>query len=186
MRDMDEVARRLKWGLLGLGIALVLMLLVGVLEWKPLPSQEGVEEESTEEVRARVVRAAQAAKASRAKAVPPEEAPPAATVVAPRPGDVPPEPEVENPPPQQNDEIQPELPQTARWRLEKTTHITTLLGRDVERLEREREQAEARGDDARVRQLDTMLQRNRGRLVSLREEIRTLTEAAEQEARDAR
>ncbi|MFP2906555.1 hypothetical protein ACLESD_16105, partial [Pyxidicoccus sp. 3LFB2] len=104
-----------------------------------------------------------------------------ATVVALAPGDVPPEPEVENPPVQENDAIQPELPQTPRWRLEKTMHITALLGRDVERLEREREIAEARGDERRSAQLDTLLRRNRVRLDELREELRVLGEAAKEE-----
>lgn len=111
-----------------------------------------------------------------------EAAPRDATVVGLRPGDVAPEPEVANPPPQMNDEIQPELPQTAQWKLEKTTHITTLLGREVERLEHERDLVEARGDPERLRQVETLLQRHRGRLVKLREEVRTLTEAAAQEA----
>jgi hypothetical protein len=105
-----------------------------------------------------------------------------ATVVALRPGDVAPELEVEGAPPQENDEIAPELPQTAQWRLEKTTHITALLGRDVERLEREREQAEARGDERRSAQLQMLLQRNRARLHELREEIQELGEAAKQES----
>lgn len=105
-----------------------------------------------------------------------------ATVVALRPGDVAPEPEVEGAPPHENDEIAPELPQTAQWRLEKTTHITALLGRDVERLEREREQAEARGDERRSAQLQMLLQRNRARLHELREEIQELGEAAKQES----
>ncbi|NTX40945.1 hypothetical protein HUA74_06170 [Myxococcus sp. CA051A] len=112
----------------------------------------------------------------------PQAAPRDATVVALRPGDVAPEPEVANPPPQTNDELQPELPQTAQWKLEKTTHITALLGRDVERLEHERELAEARGDSGRVHQLETLLKRHHGRLVGLREELRTLTEAAAAEA----
>jgi hypothetical protein len=105
-----------------------------------------------------------------------------ATVVALAPGDVPPEPEVANPPPQENDAIEPELPQTAQWRLEKTTHLTALLGRDVERLEREREDAEARGDERRSEQLGTLLSRNRARLHELREELRELGEAVKEES----
>jgi hypothetical protein len=105
-----------------------------------------------------------------------------ATVVALEAGDVPPEPEVENPPPQENDAIAPELPQTPQWRLEKTTHIATLLGRDVERLEREREAAEARGDSRRSEQLDTLLRRNRERLKELREQVRELGEAVKAES----
>lgn len=107
---------------------------------------------------------------------------PRATVVALGPGDVAPEPEVEDAPAQENDPIEPELPQTAQWRLEKTAHITALLGRDVERLEREREDAEARGDERRSAQLQTLLMRDRARLHELREEIEELTEAAKQEA----
>ncbi|MCP3140103.1 hypothetical protein [Pyxidicoccus xibeiensis] len=110
----------------------------------------------------------------------PELAPPAATVVALGPGDVAPEPEVENPPPQENDPIPPELPQTPQWRLEKTTHITTLLGRDVERLEREHEAAEARGDETRSAQLQTLLKRHRARLHELREELRELDEVVKE------
>jgi hypothetical protein len=105
-----------------------------------------------------------------------------ATVVALRPGDVAPEPEVEGAPSQENDEIAPELPQTAQWRLEKTTHITALLGRDVERLEREREEAEAHGDERRGAQLQTLLVRDRARLHELREELQELSEAAKQES----
>ncbi|MBU8896821.1 hypothetical protein KRR26_14475 [Corallococcus sp. M34] len=104
-----------------------------------------------------------------------------ATVVPPRPGDVPPEPEVSNPPPQQNDPIEPEKPQTARWRLAKTERITAVLGRDVERLEREREMADSRGDSARREQLELLIQRQRVRLSELREEVATLTEAAKNE-----
>ncbi|MFP2932402.1 hypothetical protein ACLESO_46090 [Pyxidicoccus sp. 3LG] len=107
---------------------------------------------------------------------------PAATVVALGPGDVAPEPEVDNPPPQENDAIEPELPQTPQWRLEKTTHITALLGRDVERLERERENAEARGDDVRSEQLQMLLRRHRARLHELREELRELDEMVKEES----
>ena len=98
-----------------------------------------------------------------------------------RPGDVPPEPEVANAPPQQNDAIEPEQPQTARWKLEKTEHITALLGRDVERLEREREEAESRGDKAPRRTGGHAAPAHRVRLDELREEARTLAEAARNE-----
>ncbi|MFB1483452.1 hypothetical protein [Corallococcus sp. RDP092CA] len=125
-----------------------------------------------------------AAPVSPERAVPartPDPAPPHATVVPPAPGDVPPEPEVANAPPQQNDPIEQERPQTARWKLEKTQHITTLLGRDVSRLEGERQEAKARGDKARVEQVDALLQRHRVRLEELREEARTLADAARRE-----
>ncbi|RKH40873.1 hypothetical protein D7X55_24495 [Corallococcus sp. AB049A] len=114
----------------------------------------------------------------------PDPAPRHATVVPPSPGDVPPEPEVANAPPQANDAIPEELPQTARWKLEKTEHIATLLGRDVSRLEGERQEAKARGDKTRVDQVDALLQRHRVRLNELREEARTLAEAARDEPAD--
>ncbi|WP_147446579.1 hypothetical protein [Corallococcus sp. CA047B] len=113
------------------------------------------------------------------RAAAPEQ--PAATVVPPSPGDVPPEPEVANAPAQPNDPIAEELPQTARWKLEKTEHISSLLGRDVTRLEGERQEARARGDTVRVEQVEALLQRHRVRLDELREEARLLTEAARNE-----
>jgi hypothetical protein len=73
---------------------------------------------------------------------------PRATVVPIQPGDVVPAPVVEDAPPQQNDPIEPEKPQTAAWRHGKMVRITQLLGRDVDRLEQERKSAQARGDEA--------------------------------------
>ncbi|MCY1046765.1 hypothetical protein OV208_36010 [Corallococcus sp. bb12-1] len=113
------------------------------------------------------------------RATAPEQ--PHATVVPPSPGDVPPEPEVANAPAQPNDPIEEEQPQTARWKLEKTEHITSLLGRDVTRLEGEKQEARARGDSARIEQVEALLQRHRVRLDELREEARLLTEAARNE-----
>ena len=89
--------------------------------------------------------------------------------------------EVANAPAQSNDPIVEEQPQTARWKLEKTEHITSLLGRDVTRLEGEKQEARARGDKARVEQVDALLQRHRVRLDELREEARTLSEATRSE-----
>jgi len=114
----------------------------------------------------------------------PAEAPqevPAATVVPIQPEDVVPSLPVENAPPVENDPILPEKPQTARWRLAKTERITTLLDRDVERLEREREAAEARGDTAQRKHLEIVIQRHRARLGELREEMVRLAEAARDE-----
>jgi hypothetical protein len=112
---------------------------------------------------------------------PPEAATPNATVVPLGPGDEPPEPEDPNAPPQDNDIIPEERPQTARWKLGKTEHITTLLGRDVDRLETERQEARTRGDMERVGQLDQLLKRHRLRLEELKEEARVLGEAARNE-----
>jgi hypothetical protein len=102
-------------------------------------------------------------------------------VVPVRPGDEVPSPESSNPLPQVNDPILPEKPQTPEWRLEKTKHISTLLARDVERLEREREEAAARGDEAERERLDILIQRHRNRLRKLQVEIQVLSEEAGQE-----
>jgi hypothetical protein len=96
-------------------------------------------------------------------------------VVPIRPGDEVPSPESPNPLPQVNDPILPEKPQTAQWRQEKTERISALLARDVERLEREREAAGARGDEAERQRLDTLIQRHRDRLQKLRQEIQQLS-----------
>jgi hypothetical protein len=90
-------------------------------------------------------------------------------------------PESPNPLPQVNDPILPEKPQTPEWRLEKTERISSLLARDLERLEREREEAAARGDEAERQRLDILIQRHRNRLKKLREEIQVLSGEAGQE-----
>jgi hypothetical protein len=97
------------------------------------------------------------------------------------PGEEVPLPESPNPLPQVNDPIMPEQPQTARWRLGKTERISTLLARDVERLERDWEEAGARGDEAERRRLETLIQRQKGQLQRLRDEIQALTREAESE-----
>jgi hypothetical protein len=112
---------------------------------------------------------------------PAPEAPPNATVVPLGPGDVVPEPEVANPLPQVNDPIEPEKPQTARWRLEKTERITSLLTRDVTRLEQERDAAAAQGNEQERQRLDTVIRRQQERLSKLRGEITRLTGEAERE-----
>ncbi|AEI64091.1 hypothetical protein [Corallococcus macrosporus] len=83
-----------------------------------------------------------------------------------------PEPEVSMPPPQDNDDIEPEAPQTVQWEIEKTARLAALVERDVVRLAREREDALAQGDVQRGEQLDALLQRNLGQLRELHEEIR--------------
>jgi hypothetical protein len=105
-----------------------------------------------------------------------------ATVVPVGPGDVVPEPEAENNPPQPNDPIEPEKPQTAAWKHEKTVHMTALLDRDVERLDGERQAALSRGDEAEVKRLEVQLARHRARLGKLREEAAALSEAARAES----
>jgi hypothetical protein len=97
------------------------------------------------------------------------------------PGDIVPEPESPNPLPQVNDPIEPEKPQTARWKLGKTERITSLLEKDVDRLMRERDAAGARGDVAERQRLDVLIQRHRERMQKLREEIQQLSQEAERE-----
>ncbi|EPX59790.1 hypothetical protein D187_002534 [Cystobacter fuscus DSM 2262] len=93
----------------------------------------------------------------------------------------PPESEEADSPPQENDPIEPEQPQTAAWRHEKLVRITQLLDRDVERLEAERQSASARGDETESRRLAVQLARHRVRLGSLREETAVMADAARQE-----
>ncbi|WP_237078980.1 hypothetical protein [Myxococcus xanthus] len=87
-----------------------------------------------------------------------------------------PEPEVSFPPPQDNDDIEPELPQTVQWELEKMARLAALVERDVVRLAREREDAVAQGDVQRGEQIDALLQRNLGQLRELHDEVRRLAE----------
>ena len=87
-----------------------------------------------------------------------------------------PEPEVSFPPPQDNDDIEPELPQTVQWELEKMARLAAMVERDVVRLAREREDAVAQGDVQRGEQIDVLLQRNLGQLRELHDEIRRLAE----------
>ncbi|MDY7230130.1 hypothetical protein [Hyalangium rubrum] len=111
-------------------------------------------------------------------AVPP---PPNATVVPIRPGDVVPEPESAHPLPQVNDAIEPEQPQTAQWKLEKTKRITLLLSRDVERLTRERDAAAQKGDERERQRLDTLIRRHQDRLRLLKDEAAKHSAAADLE-----
>ncbi|SEM46875.1 hypothetical protein SAMN05444354_11768 [Stigmatella aurantiaca] len=106
---------------------------------------------------------------------------PHATVVPLGPEDEVPELESSHPLPQENDPIEPERPQTARWRLGKTERITELLERDVQRLERERDEARARGDAGERQRLDILIRREQARLTSLREEISKLAAQAASE-----
>ncbi|MCY1000132.1 hypothetical protein OWM54_23620 [Myxococcus sp. MISCRS1] len=169
--------------MLAAAVVLVVAVGVGLMGQGTAPVSRGVEQAELVPVPLPSSPEARAVEGAHPEpVVPAGEATPPATVVALGPGDVAPEPEVANPPPQQNDEIVPEQPQTAQWKLEKTKHIASVLGRDVERLERERELAESRGDLERVRQTEMLIQRHRGRLVSLGEEIQALSTEAAAEA----
>ncbi|WP_255217453.1 hypothetical protein [Myxococcus sp. AM010] len=107
---------------------------------------------------------------------PPREVP-QVTVARMEPEPVEPEPELEDaslPRPEDNDDLEPELPQTAQWELEKTARVAALVERDVVRLAREREDAAAQGDVRRGEQLDVLLQRSLEQLRDLHEEVRRL------------
>lgn len=110
------------------------------------------------------------------------EAGPGGTVVPVGPGDEVPEPEVEGGPAQENEPIEPEAPRTAAWRHEKLVRVTELLGREVERLEEERQVAKERGQAEEVRRLSVLLERHRGRLGRLGEEAAALEEEARAES----
>jgi hypothetical protein len=102
------------------------------------------------------------------------------TVVPVGPGDEVPAPDVEGPP-QENDPIEPEKPQTAAWKHSKVVRIAEVLERDVARLGRERDHAKARGNEAEVKRLDVVIARHQSRLGKLREEAAVLAEAARNE-----
>ena len=119
--------------------------------------------------------------AAAAVSTPAPGTPAQATVVPVGPGDEVPSPEVADPRPQVNDPLAPEKPQTAQWKLGKTQRITSLLERDVGRLEHDRQAARAHGDEAERQRLDTLIQRHQGRLKKLREEIQQLSRQAENE-----
>ena len=109
-----------------------------------------------------------------ARAPEPRREEPRVTVARMPPEPMPPEPELSHPPPQDNDDIEPELPQTAQWELDKTARLAALVERDVVRLAREREDAVMQGDYQRSEQLDVMLHRNLEHLRGLHDEIRKL------------
>jgi hypothetical protein len=177
------------------GAAVLALAVLGVMLW-PAPSAPPQSDEprpspvsSAVETRAPRAPGASARQPPSAPRSAPDVSTPApapqasgnATVVPVGPGDEVPLPESPNPLPQVNDPILPEKPQTAEWRLEKTERITTLLARDVERLEREKEEAAARGDEAERQRLDILIQRHRNRLQRLREQIQALSGEAGQE-----
>ncbi len=109
-----------------------------------------------------------------ARTPPPPRETPQVSVARLPPEPMEPEPELSHPPPQYNEGIEPELPQTAQWELDKTARLAALVERDVVRLAREREDAVMQGDHQRSEQIDVMLQRNLEQLRGLHDEIRKL------------
>ncbi|WP_216611762.1 hypothetical protein, partial [Myxococcus xanthus] len=106
----------------------------------------------------------------------PRQEAPQVSVARMAPEPVVPEPEVSFSSPEDNDDIEPELPQTAQWELEKMARLAALVERDVVRLAREREDAMSQGDVQRGAQIDALLQRNLGQLRELHDEVRRLAE----------
>ena len=97
-----------------------------------------------------------------------------ATVAAPGPGDEAPSLPRDDAPPQENDPIEPELPQTPAWRRDKTLHAAALVDRQVARLDEQVAQAEASGDAGRARLLRVRADRQRKRLAAIREQAEAL------------
>ncbi len=172
------------------GLAVLTLVVIGLILWPPqsvTPASPGPA--STPAAVAPAGPSSPQAPSRRPEALPPSPAvsspqvvpPEKATVVPVGPGDEVPSQELANPLPQTNDPLAPEKPQTARWKLEKTQRINTLLTRDVERLKQDRDAAKARGDTAELKHLDTLIERNQGRLLKLREEMDQLTRQAESE-----
>jgi hypothetical protein len=64
-------------------------------------------------------------------------------------------------------EIPPEAPQTPEWKLGKTELILDSLGKRVQRLEKEIQAAEARGDQETARRQRILLDRSRQRMAAL-------------------
>ena len=101
-----------------------------------------------------------------------------ATVVPIEPHDEVPLPPRDDGPVHENDAIEPELPQTAGWKHEKTVHIAAALDRHVERTEAMRLAAVERGDQAEAQRLKILVERQRKRLASIREDAEQLAQKA--------
>jgi len=173
------------------GTVALLGAVLGVVFWPEPASPPAASEPPRPEVAAPAEAPAVRAPPARAPVQPSEpappvrsavpEAPPNATVVPIGPGDEVPEPESPNPLPQVNDPIAPEKPQTARWRLEKTERITSLLTRDMARLEQARDAAAASGNQQERQRLELVIRRQQDRLIKLREELSRLSGEAQLE-----
>lgn len=89
-------------------------------------------------------------------------------------GDEVPSPERDDGPVVENDPIEPELPQTPEWKLEKTVHVASLVDRQIGRLESELAAAESRGDRAEAQRLKVRLARQKQRLDGIHGEAEAL------------
>ena len=80
--------------------------------------------------------------------------------------------------PHDNDPIEPELPQTPEWKLEKTAQLQGLLDRHVARLEAERAAAQAAGQQEEAKRLEVATARAQRRLERLQQEMASLESQA--------
>ncbi len=76
--------------------------------------------------------------------------------------------------PHDNDPIEPELPQTPEWKLEKTAHLSRLMDRHVARLQAEQAEAQAAGKLEEARRLEVAAARAQRRLANLQAEMASL------------
>ena len=76
--------------------------------------------------------------------------------------------------PHDNDPIEPELPQTPEWKLEKTAHLSRLMDRHVARLQAEQAEAQAAGKLEEAKRLEVAAARAQRRLASLQAEMASL------------
>jgi len=101
----------------------------------------------------------------------PAPAPAAAPATAPQ-GTTPGAPELPpnvSPTPSEDDlAVPPEAPQTAEWKQGKTGLILDSLGKRVQRLEKEIQEAEARGDQETAKRQRILLDRSRQRIAELK------------------
>ncbi|HYV45642.1 MAG TPA: hypothetical protein VFA20_12320 [Myxococcaceae bacterium] len=80
-------------------------------------------------------------------------------------------PDVSPTPSEEESAIPPEAPQTVEWKLGKTELILDSLGKRVQRLEKEIQEAEARGDRETARRQRLLLDRSRQRMAELERDV---------------
>jgi len=80
-------------------------------------------------------------------------------------------PDVSPTPSEEDMAIPPEAPQTVEWKLGKTELILESLGKRVRRLEKEIQEAEARGDRETARRQRLLLDRSRQRMAELERDV---------------
>lgn len=105
---------------------------------------------------------------------PPAPAPTSAPVTAPpagTPGAPELPPDVSATPSEDQMAIPPEAPQTVEWKLGKTELILESLGKRVQRLEKEIQEADARGDQETAKRQRILLDRSKQRMAALERDV---------------